>query len=556
MTLVATATASANQGHVTQFCKDFLTAFAIDNSLFLSTGGFETSPSHVTLHNVIGFMTYTPNKEDWEIAEQIKKLHFGGIITTVIFLDNGHGKLLKILMNEMRLFNKGLTGLLPEFDVTPELELTLRLDTLLYVYSTSGSTINLKEMYAVNGKTIVSKIGTYKEEGGLTISTTNMWDRRTNMEGMEIRVATVSYPLLHELYYDKSNTSVIGGGGFFIEPLNILAQKLNFSLKFMPSIDGQWGISINGTWNGLIGMLIRRQADIAAAGLSLTIERAEVTTFGKGFELEEFTLMSPQTTEHEVHLDVHLHIFPETAWCLIGVMVIIFATCFASINYYGINYMHDTDDSEAFTFINGIGLSLTFFRQIYYNVNIWSISSRTLFLTSAVSTYLLYVHYSAYLIATSTSGIREMPVKSFRDALSGGYQVYVVKNTADHGILKYARPGTPMHDVYYNSMEDNPDVFLKSYKVMSKILHAEKALYFGSAYYMSILNDDLTVLDIQVLFHLLFHLYCQSTDTSITPKCISIQVNFAGENTNTLLLVISKRFRAFRGFQLSHPKNE
>ena len=65
----------------------------------------------------------------------------------------------------------------------------------------------------------------------------------------------------------------------------------------MPSIDGQFGINVNGTWNGLIGMLVRGQADMAAAGLSQTIERTKVTTFGRAFELEEFTLMSPQVTE-------------------------------------------------------------------------------------------------------------------------------------------------------------------------------------------------------------------------------------------------------------------
>ena len=146
-----------------------------------------------------------------------------------------------------------------------------------------------------------------------------------------------------------------------------------------------------------------------------------------------------------------------------------------------------------------MGLSMTFFRQIYYNVNLESISSRMLFMISAMSTYLLYVHYTAFLIATSATTIAHSPIRSFRDVISGGYQVFVVENSADHGILKDAKAATSMHDVYYNTMIDSPDVFLESYKEMSTITSAKKSLFFGSPYYMVVLNNDITRLDIEVI---------------------------------------------------------
>ena len=489
------------QGHI-HFCKQFLTAFSIKKYVFLSTDNFDYSPSDVLYNNVTSLIRYDTNYDEFKVADQIEKLFIFGNITAVLFLDSGHGKLLKILIRDLKLFHKGLTGLIQEFDIAHELGMTLRLNTLLYVYTTNGSIIKLKEMYAINGKTIVNQVGIFKEEGGLSIPTPSMWDRRSNLEGMEIRVATVSYPYVHELYRDTLNTSISGGGGLFIEPLNILAPKLNFYLNFSSSIDGQWGININGTWNGLMGMLIKGQADIAAAGLSLTIERSKEITFGNGLDWEEFTLMSPQTTDHEFHVGHYLQIFPVAAWCLIGAMIFILSTCYATINSYGIDYMHDPNDSEPFTLINSIGLTLTFFRQNYYNVNIRGMSSKILFITSAMSTYLLYVHYTSYQVATSTTGIKESPIRSFRDVLSGGYQIFVVENTAAHSALRLAAPGTPMHDVYHNTMVDNPNTFLKSYKIISKITHAEKSLYYGSAFYMTILSNDLTFLDIKVLFQL------------------------------------------------------
>ena len=481
-----------------KFCLDFVMAFDIKTSLFLATDEFDIGASDITLKSVSAFIKYNTEYEEREVAHHIKKLTSLGNIASLIFLDKGHGELLQILVNELKLLKNGLTVLIPESDISPDVNLYLHLDTSLYIYSASGSIIMLKEMYSVNGKIIVNKIGIFKDDKRLIIFEQNIWDRRTSMEGLKIKVATLNYKVLHELYYDKSN-AVVGGGGFFIEPLNILAQRLNFSLEFMPSIDGQFGINVNGTWNGLIGMLVRGQADIAAAGLSSTIERANVTTFGKAFELEEFTLLSPHSTKKKADFNKYHYMFPNSVWCLICAMIFTFASIFATMNYCGLNYMHDASDSEEFTLINGICLILTFFRQIYYNVQLEANSSKILFIISAMSTYLIYVHYTAYLVATSTTGIVESPIRSFKDVMRGRYQVFVVNNTADHGVLRSARPGTPMHEVYHYTMVDNPDAFLKSYKVMSNVEHAENALYFGSEYYIIILNHELTVLDIQVI---------------------------------------------------------
>ena len=74
--------------------------------------------------------------------------------------------------------------------------------------------------------------------------------------------------------------------------------------------------------------------------------------------------------------------------------------------------------TERFTLLNGFGVSLTFLRQIYYDVNINGRSTRILFLLSAVYTYLLFVHFTAYLTASSTSVTRSS-ITSFADVLSG-----------------------------------------------------------------------------------------------------------------------------------------
>ena len=103
-----------------------------------------------------------------------------------------------------------------------------------------------------------------------------------------------------------------------------------------------------------------------------------------------------------------------------------------------------------------------------------------------------------------------------------GYQVYVVGNSSDHDILRFAEPGTGMHELYHKTMEGNPKAFVDScslissfkYKdniscptheeVVTNIFHSnksDKALFYGGEFQIMALFDDLKFLNIQGLLN-------------------------------------------------------
>ena len=111
-----------------------------------------------------------------------------------------------------------------------------RLDTRLYSYDEREDEIRVNERYAVMGTPVLNSVGTWSRgTGRLAIPESNIWERRTDLRGAVVTVASIHIPLLHELYYDESESEVIGGGGFFLEPLNYLSKKLNFTLKLKAS---------------------------------------------------------------------------------------------------------------------------------------------------------------------------------------------------------------------------------------------------------------------------------------------------------------------------------
>ena len=488
------------------FFDDFLNHFDADDPLFICSDEFEQDIGSINNKSTTGFVIYTKNKEEEQVLHQLHQLFLLGDLTMVVFIDDGHHKLLDQLINDLQLFNKGLRGLISEFDITMSFSFSLHLDTQLYIYAPEGETISLKEAYGVNGNTKVEIVGTWKDSTGLIVPTSSIWERRRNLEGLSIRVATMSFPPMQNLYYDTSGQSIIGCGGLFLDPMNILASKLNFTVNFMIPGDGAWGaLTTNGTWTGMIGMLIKDEVDIAAADLSATEARQRVVKFSNAIAEEVVTLVAAPSGETEANSWIYFEIFPYSAWYLCSGMILVLSTCFYVVDSTGINVLHGQFDSEKFSFMNGMGLSLTFFRQIYYNVNIKCKSTKLLFILSALSTYLLYIHYVAYLTAASTH-TKTNKISSFWDVISGEYQVSVWKYGVFHDLLRYANRGTAMGEVYHKTMKNRPSAFIESIVDLRKLLASEKTskktLIYAGDLYLKSQYENLQYLNIQVLIEM------------------------------------------------------
>ncbi len=77
--------------------------------------------------------------------------------------------------------------------------------------------------------------------------------------------------------------------GMTIDIWRHFERTLNFTSTFVPSIDGAWGIKLaDGTFNGMIGMLERREVDGAVSSLGLLKTRAEVADYIGPFERMQY----------------------------------------------------------------------------------------------------------------------------------------------------------------------------------------------------------------------------------------------------------------------------
>jgi hypothetical protein len=119
--------------------------------------------------------------------------------------------------------------------------------------------------------------------------------------------------------------------------LSLLAKQFNFTFVNISPKDRAWGAQDDdGNWNGLIRMLIDREADVVPCGLTQTVERSEVTDMSIPMIDECITLVAPVRKGVQTQLWVYTEIFPLGSWFMIQGMVLVTALGFFAISLSGV----------------------------------------------------------------------------------------------------------------------------------------------------------------------------------------------------------------------------
>ncbi|VDN53767.1 unnamed protein product [Dracunculus medinensis] len=109
---------------------------------------------------------------------------------------------------------------------------------------------------------------------------TNLWQfnidsERTNLEGITLRIVVH----LEEPFVMQANNE-LGYEGYCIDLLLELSKLLRFNFTIFTVSDGTYGIEDSvGRWNGIVGALQRREADMSISAITITYSRIEVIDF-------------------------------------------------------------------------------------------------------------------------------------------------------------------------------------------------------------------------------------------------------------------------------------
>jgi hypothetical protein len=234
-------------------------------------------------------------KNDIEAMDVLKRMQWLvdlNDLNMIFFMGNGHENLLRMSIGNFDLISSGVPLVM---SYEPDLSiLKLQLDSKLFFFNLLGAYIHLSEGYSVkSGQPMKQKFGVWSVETGLIIHTPNMWERRADLMGLQLECVTKDYAFMTQVHHDNKSEKLPRVTGLFVDYLRHLESHLNFTAKVGLSQDGKWGSleKEGSTWNGMVGMLINNKTDIAAAGLTRTLQRSSVIDFSIPFEAEISTLI-------------------------------------------------------------------------------------------------------------------------------------------------------------------------------------------------------------------------------------------------------------------------
>ncbi|XP_074641454.1 glutamate receptor ionotropic, kainate 4-like [Tubulanus polymorphus] len=177
------------------------------------------------------------------------------------------------------------------------------------------------------GKTILDNIETpgrndSQQEGSIDVMTASVRQHPTfstvhrirnikQLERLEVLYPMKTYGFCNRTFHVMSieyfpyhffNFKTGKWEGIVIDLLIELSKRMNFSYVISPAPDNTWGVPKNGTWNGMIGALIKKETDMLAVILTVTAERNAVLDYTTPFLDDKTIMVIKKSTSENIFL--------------------------------------------------------------------------------------------------------------------------------------------------------------------------------------------------------------------------------------------------------------
>ncbi|PNF26534.1 hypothetical protein B7P43_G13974 [Cryptotermes secundus] len=163
----------------------------------------------------------------------------------------------------------------PKFELS---NLEIPFDCELLVVQWGGKVTQLREVYRVRPELPlqIRHFGDWRPGSHRKWPSLGLYRRRTSLDGHVIKAAVLEDETYVFLDRTGSRETLTGYIGYIWSELE---RELNFTSALSKSVDGGTGSKANGTWDGMVGMLVRGEAVVGASSFLMTTERMDAVDY-------------------------------------------------------------------------------------------------------------------------------------------------------------------------------------------------------------------------------------------------------------------------------------
>lgn len=258
--------------------------------------------------------------------------------------------------------------------------------------------------------------------------------------------------------------------GFCFDILDELAIRHHFRYQVSEPPDMLYGSeNDDGTWNGMVGMVMRKEAELGVAPFTITSERNKVVDFTKPFMEEGIGILLKKPSENKI-----LKIFAPyhwSVWLMTAGFVLVAGTALFITNYFSpfsayIRRLENCSKDEI-KFIECLWLIYGYYMEQGGETQPRAISGRFVLGFWWFFTFIMIAGYTSNLAAQLTIRIEEKPIKNLHElAAQTAIKPIVKKGTNLHTLFRNAESG-----VYREIWDDMKDETLvqESYQGHDKV---------------------------------------------------------------------------------------
>ncbi|XP_042238858.1 glutamate receptor-like isoform X2 [Homarus americanus] len=185
-----------------------------------------------------------------------------------------------------------------------------------------------------DGSVVLRKVGVWNKFSGLLLDGPLQATPSASFHGRDLILTTVHKPRVFEVKGPDGNvrSSLQDVDGYVVEVIRILERSLNFSAVITAT--NTFGSQLpNGSWNGMLGFLIRGEADLSPLDFSPSWARAQAVDFSEWFSTDGVIIVSqaPQPLQRPFLL---LQIFSSWVWLSILVTGVLTGSLLWAMDYF------------------------------------------------------------------------------------------------------------------------------------------------------------------------------------------------------------------------------